>query len=723
MAEFIPTAGFRKAQKAINEKPKKRPKLVSTGEKYRRYNAKRKERGTRSPCKFDYCKFICFDGEGINIGPPVDLLSIANSSRKHAYNRVQAYCEGQEFELQQDTRLTTWQIFEFLIGVTDKIGPKFTAMVGFHLGYDFLHILHDLTKEQAIELLKLSKPQISGQKKFFRIPYRDRLYQIDYRPGKYLTCNMYLNKNGPIWKSGAKKPRAPDGRFQLWDVAGFFTGTFVKVIEEWLGADYVDLPLIRKFKDLRGEFDKEDPDDIARYNLAEVKALELIMKKLHGALGHPDVGLKLARWDGSGAVASAIFGKANIKKHLQDTDVLYPAVHEAARYAFAGGRIEMGELGFTMEPVYHADINSAYPSAMCQLPSLASGQWKHGIGGVPPRGFTLVRVFWHFPADLKYYPFFWRSEHGSIVFCQAGEGWYWFPEYEVACEYDAHYKANGIQVLEWWHWEADSDEKPFASFINPMYTRRLELKDLKRDGAAQIVLKLGLNSLYGKLCQQLGAVIDENGVLIKKPPFFQIEYAGFITSYTRAKLLRDIIPQLDSVISFATDAVFSHAELPMAKSKALGGWGKEKHDGMVAIAPGVYTLIDGEEQKSWTRGYPNANARGDFEAVKQAWENSETKLKLKPRSHMITLKEALRSEELWPFRGCFRLKERQQTLDGSNAKRQPVDLETAKPHTRMVTTKVRETLGGMSRIYKLGWKQAERDDIETAKNLQEDDYG
>jgi hypothetical protein len=491
----------------------------------------------------------------------------------------------------------------------------------------------------------------------------------------------------------------------------------------------------------RGEFAGINPAVIAEYNLAEVRALELVMKQLHAALRHSDVDLKLARWDGAGAVAAAIFEKFKIKDHLQDTAVIAPSVHEWAKYAFAGGRIESGEVGIHRRGVNHDDIRSAYPNAMRHLPSLnpEQGRWvewnygeplPEGFTAEPPQGFTLVRVVFDFPKGLKYYPFFWRAQNGSIAFPAMGEGIYWYPEYAVAREFEAHYKCDGLSVYGWKHWQSNSDLKPFAEFVEPMYRRRMELKKIKTDPTLkgpQIVLKLGLNSLYGKLVQQLGAEIDDEGNLIKRPPYFQIEYAGYITSFTRAKLFHDYIPYLDNVISFATDAAFSKVPVPHDEGEELGQWEGQTHECMAAIQSGVYTLFDDKEIESYTRGFakhPDKTvARQELLEEIQAWSRGETTYALPARMHMITLKEALRSQELWAYRGCFRLKPRVLRLDGGNPKRQPIDVGKTKPHLDMVTTKVTATRGGMSRIYKLGWKSAEREDLDTVKLLKEDDYG
>ena len=73
---------------------------------------------------------------------------------------------------------------------------------------------------------------------------------------------------------------------------------------------------------------------------------------------------------------------------------------------------------------------------------------------------------------------------------------------------------------------------------------------------AQLAAKLMLNSMYGKLIQQKGYKIEEDGTE-KPPPFFSLTYATFITGITRARILQTIIDNNchmdDSIIAIETD--------------------------------------------------------------------------------------------------------------------------------------------------------------------------
>src|SRR6185437_11524107 len=106
----------------------------------------------------------------------------------------------------------------------------------------------------------------------------------------------------------------------------------------------------------------------------------------------------------------------------------------------------------------------------------------------------------------------------------------WSPEVEACREYCAAGYGT-MEVLEAWVYDFDPDApKPF-DFVEGLYLKR---KALKAGGdGAHVGIKLGLNSLYGKLAQQIGWKVTEDGTL-RLPPFHQLEWAGFTTSHCRA---------------------------------------------------------------------------------------------------------------------------------------------------------------------------------------------
>jgi hypothetical protein len=159
------------------------------------------------------------------------------------------------------------------------------------------------------------------------------------------------------------------------------------------------------------------------------------------------------------------------------------------------------------------------------------------------------------------------------------------------------------------------DCAPF-DWVPSVYGLRIALGKSKKGG----VLKLGLNSIYGKMAQSIGAA-----------PYANPIWAGLITAYTRAKLMsichypgvKDMtiyhnkVCLCSTVLMLATDAVFSTTRLHVTKtgkgkhdhgvrrivpSKALGDWDLEVHTSLHVIQPGLYFTSIGMPPK--TRGVP-----------------------------------------------------------------------------------------------------------------------
>jgi hypothetical protein len=153
------------------------------------------------------------------------------------------------------------------------------------------------------------------------------------------------------------------------------------------------------------------------------------------------------------------------------------------------------------------------------------------------------------------------------------------------------------EVIESWEFIADPDApKPFA-FIEPLYNKRRALK--KAGDGAHVGVKLGLNSLYGKLAQQVGWSVEKGKLRI--PPFHQIEWAGYTTSYCRARVFMAALTNLESVIAFETDAVFSTAPLDVPISSNLGDFEETQFADLTYIQSGLY-FGESDANISKTRG-------------------------------------------------------------------------------------------------------------------------
>lgn len=640
----------------------------SPAERAREYRARRKEDGNParggkrtksggSRSIFERGKFIAVDGEGESFGP-VERFIVGKDKavyecQDHKYTFLAASTGAYVYD--GGNRLQSQRCIDFLLD--QWVENKKAVFVIFAGGYDVNHMLRDFDREA----LKI----IAGGNEY-QWEHEGEQYSLVYRSRKSLRL-----RRGYSYNEHTKKSKWRDA-MTLWDVWGFFQDSFVGVMEKWLGKSWKHYDLIKAMKAQRGEFANLSQQKIIEYNNAELETLVEVMRRVHEALDK--LGLVCNRWDGAGAVAAAMFKLHQTKLHKQET---LPEMLEAVRTAYAGGRIEICKMGYHKGLVYDYDINSAYPYAAHDMPCLAHGVWEHGEG-VPPEGFTLVRVKYHFQDNLPFYPLWFRTEKMAILFPNEGEGWYWFPEYLAALE------CPGIvEPLEWWHFKPACDHKPFSWIEGYYKTRQMWVKSPSFDWqiGAEKIIKLGLNSLYGKTAQQVG------GRFNAPPPYHQMEWAGWITSATRARLYLAAIKNADVVIGFATDGLFTQAplDIPVSENKDFGAWELKKPVpvGMTIAQAGVYWWhYDDGNYGHFSRGF-DKDAMLTPGNITEAWKRGEFQLSI-PLKRLIGMGTACSSKIFWKMYGRFTTGNRTLKLNGYNSKREPIDVKKCKPHKKMV---------------------------------------
>jgi hypothetical protein len=653
-------------------------------------------------------EFVAIDGEGFSEGAERDVMLPSGAvyrDRKHYYAYLSA-SDGHEI-YNPDGRLSIGEALDFICEI--KARNSKAVVVIFGGSYDVTHIFtYALTREQILEL--------TGKhllRRALDIEIDQWTYRIDYRPRKCLTIRRWARGHDryKVNKRG-QRVMTPHLSVQVWDVWGFFQDSFVGVLEKWLPDD-ADYEMIKTRKGERNIFDRREIEDIKVYNAAELRCLVRVMEKVKSAIA--DLDLKITRWDGAGAIAAAMMKHHRVKDHMRQPP---PEVFDAARIAYSGGHIEVCKMGYHNGQVHHYDVNSSYPNEFRTLPSLADGEWKHGKGNPPP-GFTIVRLSYSFARGREFYPLFFRAKDGSILYPRHGCGWYWMPEFETAQKY--HEKFGGIlDVLEWWHFDSRIDTRPFA-WVEDYYAARQRYIERARakgeESGPEKIIKLGLNSIYGKTAQQVGARYDRDGDL-KLPSYFQLEWAGYVTSGCRAKLMEAAIEKPHAIIGFATDGLFSVEPLNLytPERKELGAWEYRIHDGITMVMPGVYWLHDGEAVKNYSRGF-DRQEMSDALFVHDYWRRKQTIAPIKV-TRLIGLGTACTSKYFWEMRGDFVTSRRALCLDGHNAKRYSVNLNRCRPHLELVNTTPREHRGyaddeiPVSAPYPIAWLDGDlsRDD-------------
>lgn len=508
-------------------------------------------------------KFIAWDGEGIN---------------RDGIGRPQAYvlfgCSTGDY-ISSNTHLHTFDLLDLILKV-GKENPD-AWHVGFAFNYDANMIVQSLSQPACESLHKHGRVTLNRA--------AIGKYHIQFRPSKWFSVTRYgLNydrKRNPHDKTTVR----------IYDLFGFFAKSFVTAYEELVGP----IPsVVREGKEQRGSFSTQDNAYILTYWQAEIRLLqdlaEELRRRLYGA------GLRITQWHGPGALASYALRQNGIKQHMAECP---DEVREAARYAYAGGRFEMFKLGRTQGPIYSVDINSAYPYGITQLPSLANGVWQRAT--LPMRriakfGVYRVRLNPRFSGSFIERapgPLFHRDSLGNISFPWVLDGWYWSPEVRNLVRLDA----GRYSIVDGWEYvggRVPGEPLPFA-WVADMYEKR---REWKRAGlGSQLALKLCMNSLYGKMAQRVGWDEEKR----RAPAWHQLEWAGWVTSNTRA-MLWDLLSRIpfSRILAVETDGLYttmSPGELGIQDSSELGGWEVTTYDEILYVQSGMAWLRKGN---TWT---------------------------------------------------------------------------------------------------------------------------
>jgi hypothetical protein len=364
--------------------------------------------------------------------------------------------------------------------------------------------------------------------------------------------------------------RLQDSLARAWDLGNYYQGPFVNALEAWdLAADVRES--ITTMKGKRNVFTWRQKTKILAYCLDECRALSELASCLEDA--HIAADLEPRSWHGPGSTASVLLSRHSIHERR---GVIPPEVQAVAQIAYFGGRAEISCNGVIDGPVYAYDISSAYPHHASQLPCLEHGYWKECSkeGQLTSARTNHAIVRGHIENSRgDWGPLPVRLKNGSIVFPLSGaSGWWWRDEW---CTARAHWP--GLRFERAYTLHSDCECKPFA-FLRDVFLQRLAVG--KETGGGKI-LKLGMNSVYGKLAQAIGGAKYASRV-----------WSGMLTSSTRAQVLKLMMQhkRQDSVIMIATDGLFSTELHPVPAKVELGGWERTTHEeGLFLVRPGIYS--------------------------------------------------------------------------------------------------------------------------------------
>jgi len=429
-----------------------------------------------------------------------------------------------------------------------------------------------------------------------------------------------LAAKGSVTWQGYRIRHTPGKRFQvanergmvcIWDCSSWAQSSFVSLCVKWKLGTEAERALVASMKARRGDFDDATELELVRYTTLECALLTEWVRKLLDL--HTDCGIVLRAYSGPGSTASAMIRAREWKPPEVPEEIGRPPETNGPKdrggiafQAFFGGRSEISCIGPVPGPIYGYDLNSAYPTAIAGLPEIRGVQWKRARRFIPG-AWGFYKIAWSQPKNMAWGMLPVRGAimptgvpSQSLLYPHDGVGWFHSHEVAAVIELDpARVEVLDARLIE------DDGRRPFQ-WVEEEAARRLEYK--AREDERSFPLKVGLNSIYGKLAQRSGT-----------HPLQCMTYAAAITSQTRAALLRAAYHRGHDVFLLATDGILSTVPLPeLELGTTLGTWEHELYDSAWMLQAGVYWAGG----KKRTRGIDARTL--ELDDVKNIWFRKET---------------------------------------------------------------------------------------------------
>jgi hypothetical protein len=387
------------------------------------------------------------------------------------------------------------------------------------------------------------------------------------------------------------------------------------------------ISMIRDMKAERANFDVITDDAIREYCYRECEFLSILYRDVLRHCEH--MKLKTSgntAHGGPGSLAASFYAKIKLKQYMPIGDPRYYLAGlpvNVAIFSYYGGRFETSLIGPAGNLIEY-DIQSAYPASAVTLPCLRCSQFRKTDKFEPGKlGFYFVEsrtsgpwAPFPFRANAETGSYLNGASKGSIAFVHGGRRWVTSFEVETARKY---FGANAIPVLSGWVYDIGCNHEPFGEVRKIYLQRKIGNPDCSdclaspkhfcakhpapSTGLSKII-KLIINSIYGKLAQSIG---------INKP-YQSYIWASWITGSTRAKVMEAALlggrdpdcPECHngemfraceihaSVKSIATDGILTTQDIPelYVTDWELGTWERApKPDAWLGM-PGIYAFRD-----------------------------------------------------------------------------------------------------------------------------------
>jgi hypothetical protein len=472
---------------------------------------------------------------------------------------------------------------------------------------------------------------------------------------------------GKIWKIKDKHGNI----YPFFDISQFFYQSLDEASESWLGeskTEGIDTSRFDERSYIRDNYSK-----IKEYAEKDADLTRRLGKEL---IEHAEeLDIPMSKPISTGYIGEAYLDTKGIKPDFGNSPY-----QKQFWESYYGGRFEVFERG-NIGDVVAPDINSAYPAVMSELPNPASLVWEYRDNeteeadsfepnSLQDADYGVVEVTVWNNSDKKIQPFG-KKMNGRLTFPVMRN-----ERITVLKEIFIFALRNGyVEDYElhnaWLGYETDETEFPF-DFVKELYADRKQAEYVEGKPKKGKLIKIILNSLYGKTCQttekveleripEEGLELDEDKEPWKHPktPFnfsgdirenirqdelliceqvagkrFNPFLASYITGMTRLKLHKTVEKTglVEDTVMFATDCIMVRKE-PYERSnfsdymlsvdaesfdretakEALGKWDFDYSGDAFVVGSGVYEVSlenGGTYQK--TRGFRQADLDGSL---------------------------------------------------------------------------------------------------------------
>lgn len=363
---------------------------------------------------------------------------------------------------------------------------------------------------------------------------------------------------------------------KFFDVSNFFNTSFIRTLEILnIPLSEKELSFLTKYKNLRAGFKISDLTNIVNYNKLECVLGLRIVESIYDLIPSD---LQTFSLYGASSITNKFLSNNEINKK-NNFFQFYNS--EKFLLTYFGGRMEAVKIG-TFKNCYKYDINSAYPNVIKDLKEIEGmTEKKYKNEKIKDRNIYYLELHILDNSLIGLLPV--RLKSGYIVFPNYVKNWFYGCEVIEVLEYIKLGYSVNIKIIK--YLDFTFGEKIFPNKeIEKLFFKRNIFK--QKNDLRNYVYKILLNSIYGKFAQRVGSAKFQN-----------LYYAGYITSKTRAELLKASINNPYDIIFFATDGILSKTKIKNIKvGSDLGQWEEIKIKEARVLLSGVYKCVDNKDK-------------------------------------------------------------------------------------------------------------------------------